>query len=308
MDILHKIIYIPQALTIQNIAGVIAKLNTFKNSDENNIVISFSHTLHATPSALTSLLCYLRELPKHKTGFQGIIVHSNNKETDTLIAKMGFYNLLGISDNFDLNKEQTKISKDLYCFNSNTPEEEVINLNEKIIYNFTKQSKNDNYKKAISWCIPELVDNARTHSKARECVLFAQKHPRGHFTEFCIADCGIGIQKTMGDDDIVSALTRCIKQEKGIHSKGMGNGLYFTSELIKNDKSKAKSYLNIYSGDAMLQVNSGQLPQIIQQDAYWQGTIVTLVVSDEIESSIEHIKGAEVELTEDLPNFYFEET
>ena len=109
----------------------------------------------------------------------------------------------------------------------------------------------------------------------------------------------------MGDSDIVTALKRCISQEKGIHSKGMGNGLYFTSELIKNDNSQKKSYLNIWSGDAMLKLNSGQEPEIIKQNSYWNGTVVTLALSNEIESSIEAIKGGEIELTEDLPNFFF---
>ena len=302
---LNTIIYIPQALTIQTIPGVILRLNKFLKSNEHNIVISFSHTIHADPSGLTPLLCYLRELPRHKKKFQGIIVHSNDLITDTLIARMGFYNLLGITDNFELNNEEIQLFKELYCFNHKTPEDEVIALNEKIIYSFTKQSSNDNYKKALSWCIPELVDNARTHSNAKECVLFAQKHPRGHYTEFCIADCGEGIQKTMGDSDVENALKRCITQEKGIYSEGMGNGLYFTSELIRCDNSERKSYLNIWSGDAMLQMNSGQSPEVIKLDSTWNGTVVTLILSDEIESSIETIKGAEVELTEDLPNFYF---
>jgi len=304
-DRVNKIIYIPPALTIQTVTGVIAKLNNFLTSNENNIIISFSHTTYAAPAGLTVLLCYLRELPRRKKNFQGAIIHSNDKFTDTLISRMGFYNLLGMKDDFDLNAVEFELFKELYCFNTSTPEEEIITLNEKIIYNFTKQSTNDNYRKALSWCIPELVDNARTHSHAKECVLFAQKHHRSNYTEFCIADYGLGILNTMGDSDIETALTRCISQAKGIHSEGMGNGLYFTTKLIKNDRSKGKSYLNIWSGNAMLQVNSGQAPEIIKLNSYWHGTVVTLVLSNNIESSIEAIKGTEVELTEDLPNFFF---
>ena len=39
-------------------------------------------------------------------------------------------------------------------------------------------------------------------------------------------------------------------------------------------------------------------------ELFWQGTVVTLTLSNNIQSSIEIIKGSEVELTEELPNFY----
>lgn len=299
----YKIIYIPENLNADSVLEVVKKLNLFVASEEKDIVISFSHTEIAAPSGLTPLLCYLRYLPGIKD-FRGIIVHTNNKETDNLIARMGFYNSLGLTDEFDWNKEDVKLFKELYCFNNSTPEKEVISVNEDIIYSFTKQSKNDNYKKALSWCIPVLVDNARTHSNSRECVLFAQKFSRGDYTEFCIADCGVGIQETMGDADAVTAIKRCISQAKGIYSKGMGNGLYFTAELIKKDFSKRKSCLRIVSGDVMLKLESGAEATVEKISTNWQGTIVTLTLSDTIKSSIEKIKGSEVALTEDLPDFY----
>lgn len=302
-DKTYKIIYIPKILDADSVLGVVKKLNTFAASTERDIVISFSHTEVVAPSGLTPLLCYLRYLPRIKD-FHGIIVHTTNKETDSLIARMGFYNSLNLTDDFDWNKDAIKLFKELYCFSNSTPEEDVISVNEDIIYSFTKQSKKDNYKKALSWCIPELVDNARTHSNSEECVLFAQKFSRGDYTEFCIADCGVGIQETMGDADAITAIKRCISQAKGINSKGMGNGLYFTAELIKKDFSKDKSYLRIVSGNVMLKLESGTEPIVEKIDTYWQGTIVTLTLNDSIQSSIEKIKGSEVELTEDLPNFY----
>lgn len=303
-----RFVYIPKNLNIDSVLGVIFAIHKFvfedTIDDNTSIVISFSHTEIVTPSGLTPLLCYLRYILNVKENFHGGIVHSNNSETDNLIARMGFYNSLGLTDDFDWNKDAIKLFKELYCFSNSTPEEDVISVNEDIIYSFTKQSKKDNYKKALSWCIPELVDNARTHSNSEECVLFAQKFSRGNYTEFCIADCGVGIQETMGDADAITAIKRCISQAKGINSKGMGNGLYFTAELIKKDFSKDKSYLRIVSGNVMLELESGTEPIVEKIDTYWQGTIVTLTLNDSIQSSIEKIKGSEVELTEDLPNFY----
>lgn len=300
-----KIVYIPQELTVKTVIEVLAKFDSFINSSANNIVISFSHTTFTTPSGLTILLCYLRDLPKIKKNFHGVIVHSNDENTDKLIARMGFYNLLGLSDDFDWNKDEVELFKELYCFNCKTPESEIIKINEKIIYSFTKLSNNNNYRNAVNWCIPELVDNARTHSNAEECILFAQKISRGNYTEFCIADRGLGIRNTMGDLDIVSALKRCISQEKGVNSKGMGNGLYFTSQLIKNDNPESNSSLTIFSENAILEITSGNEPEILKTNSFWNGTAVMLTLSDTIQSSIEDIKGSEVSSTEDLPDFFY---
>ena len=299
-----KIIEIPVVLNAKTVIEVIGKFNTFLESPDTRVAINFSKMEKAEPGGLTTLLCYLRDLPRIKNNFRGLIIHSNDKDAEEQIARMGFYNMLGVSDDFEWYKEEIELYKELYCFNKTTPDEEVISVNEKIIYSFAKTSNNDNYKKAISWCILELVDNAKIHSHSDECVLSAQKRERGNNTESCIADRGHGIQKTMGDKDIASALQRCISPEKGVHSKGMGNGLYFTSELIKRDKSAANSSLTIWSGNAMLTVTSGNEPVTTKTDSYWQGTVVTLTLSNNIQSSIEIIKGSEVELTEELPNFY----
>ncbi len=298
-----KFINIPKDLNSESVLEVVDMLNDFAVSNERKMLINFSETSAATPSGLTPLLCYLRDLPRIKK-FHGIIVHSNNAELDGTITRMGFYNHLGLKDDFGRSEEEIELAKELYCFNTTTPEKDIIDVNEKIIYSFTSTSKKENFKKAVSWCIPEIVDNARTHSMSPECVLYAQNHKHGRFTEFCVADRGLGIQETMGDKDIVNALLRCITQEKGVNSEGMGNGLHYTSELIKNDKSENQSYLRILSGDAMLEIKSGKKTRITQYAPYWKGTVVTLGLSDNIKSSIEDIKGSEVDLPEDLPNFY----
>lgn len=299
-----SIIYIPAVLDSETVIDVIGKFNNFVRSSDTNIIISFSHIESASPTGLTVLLCYLRKLPQIKKNFYGTIIHSNNEQVEEMIARMGFYNMLGLSDGYEWNKEEVELYKELYHFNKYTPDSEVIKVNEKIIYSFAKASNNDNYKKAVSWCVLELVDNAKTHSHSEECVLFAQKQQRGNYTEFCVADTGLGIQQTMNDTNIVSALKRCISPEKGVNSTGMGNGLYFTSELIKKDNSKANSSLSIWSGNAILIVTSGKEPVISMTDDYWNGTIVTLKLSDSIQSSIETIKGSEVMSSEDLPDLF----
>lgn len=307
-DKISKIINIPRGLTSKTFLPIIQQLNDYTIQREfNHLVINFSDTIFVSPGGLTPLLCYLRELPKIYPDSTGEIIPSENISIDLYISRMGFYNMLGIQDDYEFQKTSGEGRfQELYCFNKDTEESEVLIRNEQVVKAFTHQSKNQNYIKAINWCLCELVDNARNHAVSDECILFAQKYKADHLTEFCVVDRGLGIRQTMGDDNIITALTRCIRKEKGINSKGAGAGLYFTTELIKNDKSKNRSLLKIYSEDGMVTVNSGQEPIIEKTNTFWKGTIVTLSLSDEIETNLAVIKGSEIYGWEDLPDFYTE--
>lgn len=240
IDKISKIIDIPSALTTTSVLRVIGQLNDFiKQDDINHLVINFLDTSFVLPGGLTPLLCYLRDLPRNRPNFKGLIVRSRNEQVDAYINRMGFFSLLGMEDDYEFQKSSGDGRfQELYCFNKHTLENEILKRNEQVVKAFTLQSKNNNYVNAINWCLCELVDNARNHANSDECVLFAQKYAFKNLTEFCVADRGIGIKESMGDQDILTALNRCIKQEKGIHSSGQGNGLHFTAELIKKDRSK----------------------------------------------------------------------
>lgn len=300
------IVEIPSGLTSNSVLPVIKKINDFANqNDFNSLVINFLNTTFVTPAGLTPLLCYLRELPRIRTKFEGLIIPSKKSDVNSYISRMGFFSLLGIDDDYGSQKNSGEGRfQELYCFDNSTNENDLLKINEQVVKAFTLKSTNQNYINAINWCLWELVDNARNHANSEECVLFAQKYVQSNLTEFCVADRGVGIRETMGDDDIITSLTRCIRQEKGILSKGMGNGLHFTSELIKKDKSKKSSLLTILSEDAMIKIASGKEPRIEKVDTFWQGTIVTLSLSNEIETNLEDIKGSEVYGCEDLPDFY----
>lgn len=303
---ISKIIDIPSGLTSNSIVPVIEQLNNFVNQSETNLlVINFSDTIFATPGGLTPLLCYLRDIPRIRSEFKGLIVPSKNNNIDSYISRMGFYTMLGMEDDYELQKNSGEGRfQELYCFDKNTDERELLKINEQVVKTFTMQSINENYINAVNWCLWEIVDNARNHANSEECVLFAQKYGYSNMTEFCVADRGVGIRETMGDLDIITALSRCIKQERGLYSTGMGNGLHFTSELIKKDKSKKRSLLTIWSEDAMVKIASGFEPKIEKTNTFWGGTIVTLSLSTEIETNLVDIKGSPVYGCEDLPDFY----
>ena len=296
---------IPSTLNYLTVKNIISSLNGFFEQNESNVLlVDFSDTKFVYPGGLTPLLTYLLDLKEKNSNIDGAIISSNH-DAENYIARMGFYDLLGVDGKYDFQKHDgTGKFQELYLFSSNIPFAEVEQRKENVIKIFTLDHTNQNYINAINWCIPELVSNAYDHSKSDTSVLFAQRYK--HWTEFCISDRGLGIKNTMGRGyDILTALEKSIqKQQKGIESEGYGNGLYFTSELIKNDHSKTKSIMNIHSENGILTITSGQDAKIEYVDSFWNGTTVTLKIFDNIEKDISDLLGYTPYGAEDLEEFY----
>ena len=109
----------------------------------------------------------------------------------------------------------------------------------------------------------------------------------------------------MGIEDILDALKFALTKEGiGIESKGKGNGLHYTSKLIKTDKSKTSSMLTILSENGLVKITSGHEPIIEKVNTFWNGTIVTLALSPNIQTNIEDIMDTKVFNEEDLPDLY----
>lgn len=300
------VIDIPKGLNENSVLEVIKQLNIFMQQQEvNGLLINFGATTFVTPGGLTPLLAYMVDIPNLRgVGFYGAVNSSEDSCTNRYIERMGFYSALKIE------KASIKVKtsgegkfQELYCFSKQTPELEVQKTNERIIWTFAKENPNRNLSNAIYWCVFEIVDNARNHADSDTNFLFAQKYDFRGLTEFCVADRGLGIRETMGDDDIEKALARCIRQEKGFKSEGLGNGLHFTARLIEEDTSGTKSSLVIISENAKLTVRSGCPPVVRKTDSFWQGTVVILSLHKTLQADIEKIKGQQVYTAEDLEDF-----
>ena len=295
----NTIITIPQNLNYETLFGVTTNLKDC--SLGCNLILDFSCTTFITPGGITPILTYLLQ---HKTDFNELTINSNKaSQVDDCLIKMGFYKLLNInSSNEHITQNDIIPFQELYNFNSSTDETEVGECKERIMSVFTRNSNNDKLVNAINWCIPELVDNAHIHSYSDNCVLFAQRN-KG-FTEFCIADTGIGIKESTGEETIDIALNNCIKEKyKGKSSKGYGNGLFYTSELIKTDSILNKCKLVIYSEVAILVLNSGKTHKIFTNKPFWNGTVVTLIIDDNIQKNISDLLGRTPYGIEDLEDY-----
>lgn len=306
MDNSAFIIDIPKRLDCKSILDVVAELNKYEGAaNSEKLAINFAETKFVKPGGLTPLLAYLKEFPQRFKKFKALIVPSMDSATDLYISRMGFYSLLGLKDDFPYQKQASSGRfQELYTFSTQTNVNEVAATSENIIRMFIKDKSLENYNKAIGWCVSETIDNARNHANSDINVVFAQNFENKGITEFCVCDRGVGIRKTMGCDCIEDALKRCITKEKGIHSDGMGNGLYYTSELIRQDNS-GKSSMKIWSEDAILTISSGKLPIVRKVNGYWQGVNIIISMYNNISTDLTVLKGGDdIFSYENNPEYY----
>ncbi len=300
------VIDIPKRLDCNSVVRVVSEFKRYENAaSPKRLVINFNETEFVKPGGLTPLLVYLMELQQKNEDFNALIVPSMNDSVDLYISRMGFYSLLGINDDFPYQKHFSQGRfQELYSFSNATDINEVARTSENIIKMFIKNKALENYNKAIGWCVSETIDNAVNHANSVINVVFAQKFKEIGISEFCVCDRGVGIRQTMGTNCIEEALKKCITKAKGINSTGMGNGLYYTSELIKLDNS-GKCSMRIWSENAVLEVKSGCEPVITKVESFWQGVNIIISMYNNISTDLTELKGGfDIFSYEENPDYY----
>ena len=135
---------------------------------------------------------------------------------------------------------------------------------------------------AMSYCFYEVLDNVITHSKKNLGIVLTCFNPKHHWLRILIADDGIGIQKSLAENEKFSqiseeeALRACIN-DSVTDGKGMGFGLYSTLLLIRNTGLR----FEIHSGAHKLVFHDNDL--IVQDSDLWQGTLVFMELSTDKE-------------------------
>ena len=112
--------------------------------------------------------------------------------------------------------------------------EDCIAVTDKIINNTLRTVPIDRkHMAALEWAVAEVTDNLLNHSQS-PVGGFAIYHrvPRTNIIEFTVADCGLGIARTLKIPDEREVLERAI--EEGVtrnKETNQGNGLYGTFRL-----------------------------------------------------------------------------
>ena len=277
-------ITVAKELNAYTVIPLINSFNEFINKKQVvEAELDFTNTTFVSPSGLAPLLAYLRE---NKDTKHEVLLNSVNSPIHTYICRMGFYELLGLESDYKCNKYSSKGRfQEPYYFSKDTNPEEVTLKASNIIKTFSKNRNLQNYNEAIGWCVSEVIDNAQNHSESDVNVAMAQKYPYVNITEFCVADRGIGIKNSMDEKDAKIALEKCITKAKGKRSEGCGNGLFYTSELIKRDTS-GKSSMTIWSENYMLILHSNSEPVIKKTEAFWQGVNISISMYNGISENL----------------------
>lgn len=301
---MEKIITLANELNINTIIPAIKDLNDFLEQDKVlSAEINFNSTVFAYPGGLTPLLAYLKENGQTK---HSIFLNSGKSSIDGYIRRMGFYSLLGLQDNYPWCKLSGRGKfQEPYYFSKNTNPNTVNEKTGNIISLFIKDRNKMNYNEAIGWCISEIIDNAQNHANSDINVVMAQNYRDNTLTEFSVSDRGIGIRASMGEKDAKTALEKCITPAKGINSDGMGNGLYYTAELIKQDTS-GKCLMNIWSEDHLLTLYSGATPEVKKVNGWWQGVNISISMYNGISSSLTELKGGKDAFSYENMSEYYE--
>lgn len=141
----------------------------------------------------------------------------------------------------------------------------------------------DNYRvdesiyKSLNYCLWEQIDNIQNHSGTQGTgFVVAQNYPTKHEIRICVVDTGRGIYDslTKTENSIFSQLTykeairKCI-EPKVTRGTGMGNGLYHSSQFIKENKGT----FILYSGSYYITIVNGVVEDV-KRGAKWEGTIL----------------------------------
>lgn len=125
----------------------------------------------------------------------------------------------------------------------------------------------------LSYCFYEILDNVLTHSGKKTGTVLMHYEPSLSNIKILIADDGVGIRKSLSENEIyqdlseAEAIRLCLK-DKVTDGKGMGFGLYSTTCLIRN----AGIVMEIHSGTHILRTD-GEKEEVFEAPM-WQGTII----------------------------------
>lgn len=288
-------------------------LDLLSNSGYEKITFDLSKLKFVTPSGLCYLIASIQTLTNiiGKENFE--IIMPNNNSTNNYLTRMNFLETLGLNDDNYINKndcsnrliELQKISMTDRCDWQIT--ENLTNVLESQL-----PVNNQGILKAVSYAIGEIVDNTLRHSQSPiGGYICAQTYPNKNKLEICIIDCGIGIVESLKvENDVHKEKISKFKSdsefiqysiEKGVTSKTQqkfgetghsGEGLFFTSEFIKENNGRMK----VISGNGMLLIDSKVGIQLSETQHHWQGTIVMLEFNLDVPVIVKDIFDREIPL------------
>lgn len=129
---------------------------------------------------------------------------------------------------------------------------------------------------AFEWAINEIMDNVLNHANSPFGGVVQATTFSGHVVEFVVADAGIGIPRSLGEQNDVRALERAIQEGVTRNSStNAGNGLFGTFEMAK----ASNGAFQIQSRSASLFLRESGNCDVKRTSAFFPGTLVVVRIN-----------------------------
>ncbi len=193
-----------------------------------DIVIDMGNLSSIMPSVVPPIASYCRYLTQqYKIDYT--LIQPRNAGLAARVSSLGLAHYI---DYRKYEKPRLKSSKPAVMQFHNL--EECIAATDKIINNTIRTIKLEReHISALEWAVTEITDNVLNHSNS-PVGGFAIYHrvPRTNIVEFTVADCGVGIARTLGINDEREAVEQAIQEGVTRNPQtNQGNGLYGTFRL-----------------------------------------------------------------------------
>ena len=279
--------------SISDLLNQIGWLYTLKNKDVVYILIDMPQSIW--PEYLVTIIGIIKYIESRGTI---VNVKVNNPYNNTYSKRMNFYKELGVEDEEEFKRnssvgrfvEITKFNKDNSDYNV-----AIVNDIMKVIKNNYNLDKS--VKDCLNYCLFEMVDNIQNHAEAAiDGYTVVQNFSKRQELKIIILDTGKGIHASLTENDKyknlspAEALEYCVK-ESVTNGRGMGNGLFHTSEFIKKNLGE----FFIYSGNNYLHINDKGVN--IFSCPYWQGTIIYVRIKTNNTVCLESVFGKNIPST-----------
>ena len=276
----------------------------FSAKEQDTVYITINLVTNSTKlfaDFLIILVAAVRYLEDKGINVSGKIQGDKSDPKVQWASRINFFKELGIDFPEKIPRGSSKGKfVEIRTFDEETIKEIQDDLN-KILYN-TAVSKD--VLQLLYYCLNEIMDNVLVHSTLSSGWVSAQYFQAEKEIRLIICDTGIGIHSSLAstpdskykDISEQDALEKCIWQNV-TNGKGMGFGLYATSQFIKENKGE----MLIYSGSHFL-TNSGKIFNV-HSGEQWQGTIVFLKINTDIPVDYQVVLPINHTLPDDYQNY-----
>lgn len=193
-----------------------------------DVILDFSNLTSVIASVAAPLSAYLRYLTQqHKIDYT--YIQPRNSQIKNRLVEIGLAHYI---DFRKFEKPRLTSSKPVVMQFYNM--EDCIAVTDKIINNIIRTIKLDRqHISALEWAVAEITDNVLNHSNSPVGgFAIYQRVPKTNIVEFTVADCGIGVARSLGLLDERAAVEEAVKE--GVtrdKNNNQGNGLYGTFRL-----------------------------------------------------------------------------